>query len=767
MKKTYRDPITGKKIGMIVHDSGVKTFKVWSTDETWSEPPDKTFQLSEQPRKPEVDFSFMKELLQAPSNHSYLITKKIPVLTAKIQENYLVIPFQNQYGEIKGAQKIFPNGKKINFTGSIKTGTFHIIPGDNQTTYLVEGFATGASVHEATGAKVIVAFGTGNFKNVLEHFTNEKIIIAADNDEAGIKAAKSTGLPYTYPPIEKMDWNDFAQAHTLVEVTKALAQVSYPVLTNEDDEKYPFLFLGHDEKTKEFFFFHKESKSIYSIEGENITQGKLIYLCDLSFWEKYKTQNGNINLKLTTNFIARESFKSGKYIKDRVRGTGVWLENNQLVINGLEKIWKDGKESKFGKIGQHIYISENSPFLELTEPVSLEKSQKLFSLLQKLSWKNSTSADYLLGWVMLAPLAGALSVWRPHLWVTGGKGSGKSEVKKEIIMPLMNIFKSDNLGTSEAGIRQGRQMSAIPLIYDEAEVTDYKTKQLVNSVIKTICLASDSDSKVSKGSAEHKEHTFYINFCACLFSIGVSLEEPQYRSRFTILELVEDKSNGYSEKGGTKEQIKNLLSGNFRNEFFSASISQFENYLSNFDIFYERLKDKYSSRFAQQIGSLLAASFTMQFFKIGTLKEVENFLSLKDLIEESNDNSSKNEQECLEYLFSKKIVETGQSYTIGELIEDVQSVSDVSEREKKEKLLMHHGIKYLKNEDTLAISNTGSELKNLFRGTQWETGWSRSLSRLPYVFKKSYQVWFNGQNQRCICIDLLKRNEMIHKEKNV
>lgn len=772
MKKTYRDPITGKKIGMIVHDSGVKTFKVWSTDETWSEPPDKTFQLTPtKSREPEVDFSFIKELPEA-ENHPYLTTKKISALTAKIQENYLVIPFQNQYGDIKGGQKIYPDGKKINFTGSVKTGTFHIIPAttEQQNVYLVEGFATGASVHQATGAKVIVAFGTGNFKNVLSHFTNEKVIIAADNDEAGIKAAKNTGLPYTYPPIEKMDWNDFSQEHSSDEVLFHIHNQLTKTTPNDDD--LSFIFLGGEKNM--LYFFNKRTKEIHEIDPGSITMGKLICLAPLKYWDdtfatEYKNGGkGVCDLRQASDFLVSKSFEVGKYVKNKVRGVGVWKEDNSIVVNSLNKIWADGKETNYGQIGKRIYISEDTPFLNWTRPADKQEILKLYELISRLSWKNSVSADFLFSWLALSSMAGLLE-WRPHIWVCGGRGSGKSEVKREIILPMLNIELDggDNLGSTEAGVRQSRQVSAAPLIYDEAEVTDERTKYLLDSLIRTISLASDSsNSKIRKGSSGGKSSSFNVNFSACLFSVGVnSLEHPQYRSRFSILELVETKDNGYTGAGGTQEQLRELIKDDFCHRFFSSSLDRLPIFHKNFEVFYKILKRRVSARFAQQVGTLLAGSYTMQFLPDSDEKQIEKFISSKDLVEENLDNSVKNEQDCLHYLFSKKIIETGQSYTIGELIEDVQDDShEISVRDKKERLLMQHGIKFIKKDDVLAISNTNAELKNIFRGTPWQTGWSRVLGRLPFVFEKSHQVRMNGQNQRCTCIDLIKFNNVVGEE---
>jgi len=49
-----------------------------------------------------------------------------------------------------------------------------------------EGYATGATIHEATGLAVIVAFDAGNLLPVARFFREKKpdwlIVIAADND---------------------------------------------------------------------------------------------------------------------------------------------------------------------------------------------------------------------------------------------------------------------------------------------------------------------------------------------------------------------------------------------------------------------------------------------------------------------------------------------------------------------------------------------------------------------------------------------------------
>lgn len=66
-----------------------------------------------------------------------------------------------------------------------------------------------------------------------------------------------------------------------------------------------------------------------------------------------------------------------------------------------------------------------------------EDGQRLFDLANAFRWRNPGSGAMLAGWCALAPVAGALR-WRPHLWITGGTGSGKSTVMKRFVVPLLN-----------------------------------------------------------------------------------------------------------------------------------------------------------------------------------------------------------------------------------------------------------------------------------------------------------------------------------------
>lgn len=110
--------------------------------------------------------------------------------------DYIAIPIRNHDGDLKGLQLIYDNplsydtARNKTFTSGVeKKGNFHLIGSLTPLTPLcfVEGYATGASVHETTGYPVIVCFDAGNLKPVIEvwrkKYPTQNLIICADNDQ--------------------------------------------------------------------------------------------------------------------------------------------------------------------------------------------------------------------------------------------------------------------------------------------------------------------------------------------------------------------------------------------------------------------------------------------------------------------------------------------------------------------------------------------------------------------------------------------------------
>jgi putative DNA primase/helicase len=130
----------------------------------------------------------------------------------------LMVPVRNVAGELQTLQFVSPEGEKRFVPGGRKAGGYFAIGAPADVLCIAEGYATGASVHEATGHAVAVAFDAGNLEPVAralrQKFPEARIVIAADNDESGTgqkkaeEAARAVGGLVALPQEAGKDWND-------------------------------------------------------------------------------------------------------------------------------------------------------------------------------------------------------------------------------------------------------------------------------------------------------------------------------------------------------------------------------------------------------------------------------------------------------------------------------------------------------------------------------------------------------------------------------
>lgn len=150
--------------------------------------------------------------------HAYLVNKLIQPHGARLYGDALVIPIYNETDELVNLQFINSQGEKRFLSGGRKRGCFYLIGDLSQRILICEGFATGASLHEDSGQRVVVAFDAGNLlpvaKNIKELSPDTEIILCGDNDLSGIgqskarEAALAISGRVLIPSVPGADWND-------------------------------------------------------------------------------------------------------------------------------------------------------------------------------------------------------------------------------------------------------------------------------------------------------------------------------------------------------------------------------------------------------------------------------------------------------------------------------------------------------------------------------------------------------------------------------
>ncbi len=138
----------------------------------------------------------------ASQDHPYLRRKCVKPHGLRQYKGALVVPVRSAEGAIESIQFISGKGDKRFLTDGHIQGNFFEIKGSDELC-LAEGFATGASIHEATGATVIIGFNAGNLEAVAEKirtkYPGRPLVICGDNDQW---TTKPDGTPWN-PGKEK------------------------------------------------------------------------------------------------------------------------------------------------------------------------------------------------------------------------------------------------------------------------------------------------------------------------------------------------------------------------------------------------------------------------------------------------------------------------------------------------------------------------------------------------------------------------------------
>ena len=118
--------------------------------------------------------------------HPYLSSKGVQPHGLRVFVDKLLIPLRDTAGKLHSLQTITPEGDKRFHPGGRVKGCFHAIGRPAGRIIVCEGYATGASIHEATGDAVAVAFNAGGVMPVAlalhAKYPALQIIMAADDD---------------------------------------------------------------------------------------------------------------------------------------------------------------------------------------------------------------------------------------------------------------------------------------------------------------------------------------------------------------------------------------------------------------------------------------------------------------------------------------------------------------------------------------------------------------------------------------------------------
>lgn len=148
----------------------------------------------------------------ATDDHPYLRAKGVHAFGLRVLRDQLMVPVRDTDGALHTLQFIGPDGSKKFLTGGRITGCYFAIGRPADVLLLAEGYATSATLYQATGKAVAVCFNCGNLLAVARalraKFPRLCLLICADNDSgtpgnpgltAAHAAARAVGGIVAYP----------------------------------------------------------------------------------------------------------------------------------------------------------------------------------------------------------------------------------------------------------------------------------------------------------------------------------------------------------------------------------------------------------------------------------------------------------------------------------------------------------------------------------------------------------------------------------------
>ncbi|WP_455475318.1 hypothetical protein [Bartonella sp. B17] len=680
----------------------------------------------------------------------------------------------------------------------------------------------------------MAAFSATNLKPVAyimaKHYAGRRIIIMADNDRftdgnPGITKANEAAravqgivvVPQFSDDAKKgTDFDDLAQLYGIDAIRKAIDTAlssSAPAheIIDEPLKESAVDFTNLKQESKQilrnfgaphfrclgidglYFYYQpldvaqvvKLSASAHKIENLQV-------LAPIEWWEIHFPRKNGIDMKAAVNGCFRACKVRGKFVPhNAIRGRGAWFENDTPIFHSGDQLIVNGQKQAIGDYQtRYVYDEGEKIPVKLDNPLTTDEARQFLALCRSLHWQNPVSAILLTGWCVLAPVCGFLK-WRPHMWISGEAGAGKSTVMDKIVKVALGETAQNVLGnTTEAGIRAMLGQDALPIIFDEAEPRDLESRGRLKTIMDYVrASASESQGMIYKGTANQDVKGYRARSMFIFSSINMQIEGYADESRITQLVLTKPVGDVESEENKRHyarllDDIMTLMTPDFAQRLLARTILHLPILRRYVDVFTEAATIHFGAqRLGDQIGPMLAGAYIMATTKDITVSDALEWISKHNWDDMSAKDAPKDNIRFLEHLTGYMVrystPEDGNwERTIGELLDIAANAPDnhqdinvglIKNKEKASALraLARLGIRLGQDKELgtiVEISTTYEGFRQrILARTEWSgTKYRNILKAVPGAYAgKGNRYFFSGINTPYVAvpIDALLQNK--------
>ena len=521
--------------------------------------------------------------------------------------------------------------------------------------------------------------------------------------------------------------------------------------------------LGWDSESRfqRFYFYSKLSNAILAFSTSKFTKQHVVQLAPIEFWQNESFDKS----EYIADYLITMCNAVGYFDLQSIRGRGAWKESDRIIFHTGMQLLSEKIRYNLGSIDtEFTYEMRKNIRIPIEGMMDKLECAKLTRLLSRLNWNTEADGKLLAGWLAIAPVCGALS-WRPHCWITGPRGNGKTYVLEQIVHPVLSDFCINAQGTAatEAAIRQKLNSDAMPVTIDESEGNDENAARRMQEVIALARAGSSEKSPaIPKGGKDGKATDYFVRSCFLMVSINPQLINDSDKRRFTIFELAKHSNQDkFKELNKIK---KETITGDFGLRFTARMVNLLPNMLRSIYIFTEAISELVGDRaIADQFGALLGGwwhTWNDDVVEPETaLNEAAAILDSKGILEDKEDLTD--EQRCLQTILQHETRIEGDfvgTVTVGELVEyasEYEPQAKIKQSAADERL-QRLGLRVIEEqkEKYLLILNTSVFVKQVLSRTPWAVSYSTVLTRHTGAGKRNTTRFSSGLIGRCVQINL-------------
>ncbi len=458
----------------------------------------------------------------------------------------------------------------------------------------------------------------------------------------------------------------------------------------------------------------------------------------------------------------------GRYDADRLAGRGTYVEPGSLtVVSNMGNHLLVGHDIRH--VGEHpserIYVEGPPTVLPALPPLALAEARRIDAFCSRLDWSSPEMGRLFAGFLVIAPVCGALP-WRPHIWLNGPFGSGKSFALKNVLGRLLDGLSYQFGGSiTEAGIRQDVGHDALPVLIDEAEAKDERSAQRIAAILELARSSAQSGgAAIVKGGVSGRASHFRVRSAFAFASIDVPIVQSADESRVVRLTLRGPDAHADSTERGKafgvlKAELSEMVHANFGPRLFYRTRGILMTILQNSEAFGAAISAASGSgRLGDVLGPLVAGWYSLGSEKRVFQQDADRLVSGWTWLwaAMAKNKTLADHEAALAHLMQSFIsLDHGVRRTVAELIDTVAFGGDMAEQ--ADAALRRNGMRIDLSKggrDLLICRNSGA-IRALFHASQWSSAPAETIGQNPRASVTQDPVRFGGGiKQRAVKIDL-------------